>query len=87
MSVNSRLRWLPRHGIAGLAVRSAARRGNLDGRLICDPALIADPYPTYDAIRAEGRLAKGPLGLATAHVYDVEGLVARSAQALLVQRR
>jgi len=67
MSVNTRLHWLPRHGIAGLAVRTAARRGNLDARLIRDHAVIADPYPTYDAIRAEGPLAKGPLGLVTAH--------------------
>ena len=77
MSVNSRLRWLPRHGIAGLAVRTAARRGNLDARLMRDPAVIADPYPTYDAIRAQGRLAKGPLGLATAH-HDVATEVLRS---------
>ena len=77
MSVNSRLRWLPRHGIAGLAVRTAARRGNLDARLIRDPAVIADPYQTLDAIRAEGRLAKGPLGLATAH-HDVCSEVLRS---------
>src|SRR6185437_2144353 len=77
MSVNSRLRWLPRHGIAGLAVRTAARRGNLDARLMRDPAIIADPYATYDAIRAQGRLAKGPLGLTTAH-HDVCSEVLRS---------
>ena len=77
MSVNSRLRWLPRHGIAGLAVRTAARRGNLDARLMRDPAIIADPYATYDAIRSEGRLAKGPLGLTTAH-HDVCSEVLRS---------
>lgn len=77
MSVNSRLRWLPRHGIAGLAVRTAARRGNLDARLMRDPAIIADPYATYDAIRSQGRLAKGPLGLTTAH-HDVCSEVLRS---------
>jgi cytochrome P450 len=77
MSVNSRLRWLPRHGIAGLAVRTAARRGNLDGRLLRDPAVVADPYPTYDAIRAQGRLTKAPLGLSTAH-HDVCSEILRS---------
>jgi cytochrome P450 len=77
MSVASRARWLPRHGIAGLVVRNAARRGNLDARLLRDPAVIADPYPTYDAIRSAGRLTRGPLGLATAH-HDVCTDVLRS---------
>ncbi|HEX4431630.1 MAG TPA: cytochrome P450 [Frankiaceae bacterium] len=66
MSALSRVRWLARHGLAGMLLRREARRGNLDARLMTDPALRADPFQTYDAIRERGLVSKGPFGLVTA---------------------
>ncbi|HEX4016670.1 MAG TPA: cytochrome P450 [Frankiaceae bacterium] len=66
MSVLSRVRWLARHGLAGVLLRREARRGSLDARLMTDAALRADPFQTYDAIRERGLVSKGPFGLVTA---------------------
>jgi cytochrome P450 len=66
MSALSRVRWLARHGLAGVLLRREARRGSLDARLMTDPALRADPFQTYDAIRERGLVSKGPFGLVTA---------------------
>jgi hypothetical protein len=49
--------------------------------------VLRPPVGKWVCLDAATTLGPGSVGLATAHVYDVEGLVARSAQALLVQRR
>jgi cytochrome P450 len=66
MSALSRVRWLARHGLAGVLLRREARRGSLDARLMTDPSLRADPFETYDAIRERGLVSRGPFGLVTA---------------------
>lgn len=69
-------RWVVRHG----TIRWAVRRRPPDDllrRLILDPAMTADPYPQYAALRARGRLVAGPLALNTAH-HDVTVAVLRS---------
>jgi Thioesterase-like superfamily len=49
--------------------------------------LLRPPVGAWICLRAETTLGTGAVGLAAAEVYDEKGLVARSAQALLVQPR
>ena len=49
--------------------------------------VLRPPIGEWVCLDAATTLGPGSVGLATAHVYDVGGLVARSAQALLVQKR
>lgn len=63
--VRQRVRWGFQHGIVGLAVRRAARAGDLQATSIVDPAHRADPYPLYERVRARGPLVPGRLGHVT----------------------
>ncbi len=49
--------------------------------------LLRPPVGEWVCLDAETTLGPGSVGIATADVYDTEGLVARSRQALLVTRR
>lgn len=64
--VRTAVRWGTQHGILSLAVRRAARQGDLQARSIVDPAHRADPYPLYDEVRARGPLVSGRIGHITA---------------------
>jgi hypothetical protein len=44
-----------------LALNRGARRGNLDARLMVDPAYRADPFPYYEQLRETYPLVKGGL--------------------------
>ena len=61
MSVKTRVRWVSLHGIARIVIARAHRRGDLHARILTDPAARADPFPTYDEIRARGPLVPGRL--------------------------
>ena len=49
--------------------------------------VVRPPTGEWICLRAETTLGTGAVGLAASEVYDEQGLVARSAQALLVQPR
>jgi hypothetical protein len=49
------------HGLPRVVMGRAVRRGDLQARLILDPAVREDPYPTQERIRAEGPLVRGRL--------------------------
>ncbi len=49
--------------------------------------VLRPPVGDWVCLDAETALSSGTVGLATSRVYDERGLVARSAQALLVVRR
>ncbi len=49
--------------------------------------VLRPPVGEWVCLDAHTTLSSGKVGLATSHVYDERGLVARSAQALLVTRR
>jgi len=49
--------------------------------------VLRPPVDDWVCLDAVTTLGSGSVGLATSHVYDSRGLVARSAQALLVQER
>lgn len=66
MIARSAATWALKYGLPGLALRIAARRGELIARLVRDPGLRDDPFPAYDEIRAAGALAHGRFVSATA---------------------
>jgi hypothetical protein len=49
--------------------------------------LLREPVGEWICLEAATTLGPGSVGIATSTAYDVLGPVARSAQALLVQRR
>ncbi|WP_308282881.1 cytochrome P450 [Pseudonocardia nigra] len=76
--VRRAMRWGVRHGLIARAVQKKLQTGDLGVRLMADPVAIADPFPHYDALRAQGRLVDNGLVLNTAH-HDLATAVLRSA--------
>lgn len=64
--IRSRVRWGLQHGVVGVAVRRAAKTGDLQALSVVDPAHRTDPYPLYGQVRARGPLVPGKLGHVTA---------------------
>jgi cytochrome P450 len=58
-------RWAVRHGVPALYLSRSARRGDLVGRLLRDPAVREEPYEVYEQLRARGPLTGSSLGLVT----------------------
>ena len=54
-------RWAVQSGLPQLMLRREARHGQLGARLAVDRSLWADPYPTYEQMRARGDLLSGRL--------------------------
>jgi cytochrome P450 len=76
-SVRSAIVWGTRYGISGVALRAAARRGDLIARSAVDPAALDNPAALYPQLRAMGRLGGNKLISATAR-HDVVNEVLRS---------
>ncbi|MGE2815308.1 cytochrome P450 [Mycobacterium heidelbergense] len=64
--MKQRLHWLAMHGLIRSLAAIGARRGDLQGRLIIDPKVAADPVSFYDEVRAHGPLVKCRASLITA---------------------
>jgi cytochrome P450 len=64
--VKERLHWFAMHGFIRGAATLGARRGDVQARLIADPAVAADPVRYYDEVRAQGKLVKGRVAYLTA---------------------
>ncbi|OSC29292.1 cytochrome [Mycobacterium vulneris] len=64
--MKERLHWFAMHGFIRGAAALGARRGEVQARLIADPAVAADPIPYYDEVRARGKLVKGRVAYLTA---------------------
>jgi cytochrome P450 len=69
--------WALAHGLPRLALRRAARQGELIAAITTDPRLRDDPFDAYDTIRGQGPLVHGRLVSATAS-YAVANRVLRS---------
>src|SRR4028118_746309 len=67
MGVRQAIRWGTRHAIIRYSVGRKAARGDLTASLMFDPAVVADPWESYDALRASGPLHDNGLVLHTAH--------------------
>ncbi|MDQ4055510.1 MAG: cytochrome P450 [Actinomycetota bacterium] len=55
----SAVTWSLNYGLPRAMFKKAARRGDLMSRLELEPALLEDPFPTYEEFRARGRLVLG----------------------------
>lgn len=64
--VRQRLHWLTLHGIIGWLAAYGAKHGEMQGRLLADPTVRADPGAFADEIRARGRLVRGRAAWLTA---------------------
>ena len=53
--------WSLAHGIQRRFLGRAAAKGDTMARLATDPALYDDPYPSYEEIRASGRIVRNGL--------------------------
>ncbi len=72
-----RLRWTLRHGLVRFGARRGARAGSLPARLMTESALVADPFPAYEQLRARSRfVTNGPVWMA--HDHDLCTAVLRS---------
>ncbi|ORW05952.1 cytochrome P450 [Mycobacterium kyorinense] len=64
--MKGRVHWLALHGFVRGVASVAARRGDLQSRLIADPAVKANPVPFYEEIRRRGPLVRTRIGHLTA---------------------
>lgn len=64
--MKDRVHWLALHGFVRGVASVAARRGDLQSRLIADPAVKANPVPFYEEIRRRGPLVRTRIGHLTA---------------------
>jgi cytochrome P450 len=71
------VRWAVLHGLARMATRRWAAKGDPQARLISDPSVRADPYPIYEQIRAAGDLSLTRIGYISAS-HSVAHAVLRS---------
>ncbi|MBM9459884.1 cytochrome P450 [Nocardioides sp. zg-536] len=53
--------WLLAHGVQRRLLTRAAARGDLIARLSVDPQVVADPFATYEQLRARGPLSDNGL--------------------------
>jgi cytochrome P450 len=71
------LRWVLAHGIIRAISHRQARQGNLVSRLMVEPGLREDPFPTYERIRAGGPIAgDGPFKVTCS--YEAASTILRS---------
>ena len=66
IALKQRLHWLALHGVVRGGSAIAARRGDLQARLIADPSVKANPVPFYEEVRARGPMARSSNGYITA---------------------
>jgi cytochrome P450 len=66
MTLRERTHWFALHGVIRGLASYGAKRGELQGRLIADPTVRADPGGFADELRARGRLVKGRAAWLTA---------------------
>jgi cytochrome P450 len=66
IAFKQRLHWLALHGFVRGSASLGASRGDLQSRLVADPAVKADPVPFYEEVRARGPLVRTRIGYLTA---------------------
>jgi cytochrome P450 len=66
-SARSAIVWGIRYGLPGMAIRAAARRGDLIARAAADPSAMDNPAQLYADLRALGPIAGNRLVGASAH--------------------
>jgi len=71
--------WSLAHGLQRRFLRRAAARGDLMARLATDRAFYDDPYPSYERLRADGRVVRNGFVAGTVD-HAVANAVLRSDQ-------
>jgi cytochrome P450 len=71
------IRWGVRHGFIRRELGKLQRAGDITARLMLDRAVIADPFPHYATVRAQGRVVDNGIVLNTAH-HDLTTAILRS---------
>jgi cytochrome P450 len=66
MTLRQRTHWFALHGFIGQLASFGAKRGDMQGRLIADPTVRADPGGFADELRARGPLVRGRAAWLTA---------------------
>ena len=66
MTLRERAHWFALHGVIRGLASFGAKRGEMQGRLIADPTVRADPGGFADELRAKGRLVRGRAAWLTA---------------------
>ncbi|MUL76286.1 cytochrome P450 [Mycolicibacterium sp. CBMA 226] len=66
MTLRQRLNWFALHAVIRQLAGYGARRGDLQGRLIADPSVRADPGGFADELRNRGRMYRGRAAWITA---------------------
>ena len=66
MTLRERTHWFALHGVIRGLASYGAKRGEMQGRLIADPTVRADPGGFADELRARGRLVRGRAAWLTA---------------------
>lgn len=67
MNPRSAAVWAIRYGLPSLAIRTAARRGDVIARSSVDPAALDDPAVLYEELRAGGPIVSNQFAAASAH--------------------
>jgi cytochrome P450 len=66
MTLRQRTHWFALHGFVRTVAAFGAKRGDIQGRLIADPQVRADPGGFADELRSHGRLVRGRVAWVTA---------------------
>ena len=66
MTLRQRAHWFALHGVIRQLATLGAKRGDMQGRLIADPTVRADPGGFADELRARGPLVRGRAAWLTA---------------------
>jgi cytochrome P450 len=75
--VRRAIRWGVRHGFIRQALSKRRREGDITARLMLEPDFVADPFPHYATLRAQGRVVDNGIVLNTAH-HDLSTAILRS---------
>jgi cytochrome P450 len=75
MTLRERTHWFALHGVIRGLASFGAKRGEMQGRLIADPTVRADPGGFADELRVRGRLVRGRAAWLTADHALAHGIL------------
>jgi cytochrome P450 len=82
MAASTLVKWAGRHGLIKVALRYAAKRGDLQSIMLVDRAVRENPFPSYDQLRSRGQISRGRLSF-VAPSHEAASAVLRSDQFLV----
>jgi cytochrome P450 len=64
-TIRERLHWFAMHGVVRAAADWSAKRGDMQARLVTDPAVRAEPASFYEELRSHGPMVRSRVGYLT----------------------